>query len=132
MIVRVVENDLAGIVVTESGGATAVPEGGASDTYDLVLHSHPTTDVIVRVEPDGQIDLGSGAGAPTQLTFTSANWSTPQPVTVAAVNDDIEEGPHSATIGHTVVSGDAKYDGKAVSNVTVMIADDDQTGGTDP
>ena len=34
----------------------------------------------------------------TNLTFTAANWTVPQDVTVDAIQDDIFEGPHAGTV----------------------------------
>ena len=45
----VADDDTAGILLTESGGSTDVVEGGATDTYQVVLQSAPTADVSVSV-----------------------------------------------------------------------------------
>ncbi len=94
-----------GITLTQSGGATAVAEGGATDTYSLVLNTQPTGEVQITVSPGAEV-----TAAPTLLTFTAADWNTPQVVTVTAVNDTVAEGAHSGTIGHLVISGDVNYD----------------------
>ncbi|MCL1472975.1 hypothetical protein LAY57_20120, partial [Argonema antarcticum A004/B2] len=39
------DNDTAVITVTQSGGSTNITEGGATDTYEIVLTSQPTSDV---------------------------------------------------------------------------------------
>ena len=46
---NITDNDTAGVVVTESGGSTDIAEGGATDTYSIVLDSEPTADVTVTV-----------------------------------------------------------------------------------
>jgi hypothetical protein len=121
----------SGVTITESGGTTAVTEGGPKDTYDLVLISQPSADVTITVTPDGQTDLGSGPGMAIALLFTPANWSVPKVVFVAAVDDsDVEGSPHHSTIRHTVSSGDIDYHGYAIIDVIVSITDNDPGSGT--
>ena len=55
------DNDTAGVTITESGGTTDVTEGGAPDSYTVVLDSPPTANVDVTITPDSQTDLGAGA-----------------------------------------------------------------------
>ncbi|MBK9654798.1 MAG: hypothetical protein IPO66_04725 [Rhodanobacteraceae bacterium] len=74
--VSITDNDSAGIVVTETGGSTAVAEGGATDGYCVVLTSQPTSD------RDHQHRLRSGPGVVERRCrrlavagFTRANWN---------------------------------------------------------
>ena len=62
LTVNVTDNDTAGVTLVASGGSTDVTEGGLTDDYTVVLNTIPSTDVIVTVTPDAQIDLGAGAG----------------------------------------------------------------------
>ncbi len=124
----ITDNDTAGVLITPSGGATAVTEGGVSDDYAVVLTSVPTADVTITVTPDAQLDLGAGTGVPLVLTFTPANALTPQTVTVTAVDDAVVEGPHTGTITHTASSTDSVYQGLAVADVTADITDNDTAG----
>lgn len=134
----VTDNDVPGVTVIESGGATAISETGpSSDAYTIVLDSQPTADVVVTVDPDAQSDAGAGADNPIALTFTSANWSAPQTVTVTAVDDLVQEGPHTSTLSHSAHSGDANYDGMAIGDVVAAVSDNDaadvvvtQSGGS--
>ncbi len=121
----ITDNDTAGVLITPSGGATTVSEGGVSDDYTVVLTSVPTADVTITVTPDAQLDLGAGTGVPLVLTFTPANALTPQTVTVTAVDDAVVEGPHTGTITHTASSTDSVYQGLAVADVTADITDND-------
>lgn len=107
-----------GVVITESGGSTAVTEGGASDSYTMALAAPPSGDVTVTVAPDAQLGTSSGS-----LTFTTANWNTPQTVTVTAVDDVITEGAHTGTIAHSASGGG--YTGIGIADVTVSITDND-------
>jgi len=129
VLVNVTDNDAVGVTITQSGGTTAVSELGAtSDTYTIVLAAQPSADVVITVDPDLQTDLGAGAGTAIVLTFTSANWSTPQTVTVTAVDDAIAEGPHASTITHAASSADSNYNGIAISNVVASVTDNDTAG----
>ena len=58
----------AGVIVTESGGSTNVTEGGATDTYTVVLIAAPTSNVTLTVTDSAQLDAthtlsGGGFGA---------------------------------------------------------------------
>ena len=114
-----------GISIVESNFSTAVTEGGAADTYSVVIQSVPTSNVTVQVSPDSQIDIGAGAGVPVSLVFTPANANQPQTIAVIAVDDAISEGVHSGLIQHSATSGDPTFDGVAVDSVTVAIQDND-------
>jgi hypothetical protein len=61
----------------------------------------------------------------TLLTFTSANYNTPQTVTVTVNNDNIATGSESFSLTFSVVSADANYMGQAVNPITITLADDD-------
>ena len=117
----VVDNDAAGVTVTESGSGTAVTEGGSTDSYTVVLNSAPSSDVTVAVSVSG----GEITASSSSLTFTSANYNTAQTVTVTAVDDSDYEGSHSATITHSASSSDSNYDGITVGSVTVTVTDND-------
>ena len=114
------DNDTAGVTITETGGSTDVTEAGSTDTYTVVLTSEPTANVMVAVGPDSQVNVSAST-----LTFTAANWSQAQVVTVTAVDDSVVEGLHQGMIGHNVTSTDGKYDGILTASVTANITDND-------
>ena len=130
VVANITDNDAAGVTIAESGGTTDVTEGGAADSYTVVLDSVPTANVDVTVTPDSQTDLGTGAGTAIVLTFTPANALTPQVVNVTAVDDVAEEGLHTSTITHEAVSPDTVYDGITINDVVVNITDNDTPGVT--
>ena len=117
--VTIVDDEILGSV-SISPTSVNVGEDGTTDTYSLVLGSEPSSDVTITLSPDGQTQVSSST-----LTFTSANWQTPQTVTVSAVDDAFIEGLHSETITHSVSSGDGDYNGLSVISVTVDITDND-------
>lgn len=121
--VAIVDNDAAGIVVTESDGSTQVTEGGAPDTYSIALTSEPTNPVTITLNSDVQL-----SASPTTLVFEASNWSTPQSVTIAAVDDYRAQGPRAASITHVAASDDPGYDRIPIPAVTAAIADNDAAG----
>ena len=122
--VNITDNDIAGATITQSGGATNITESGGNDTYTIVLNTQPSSNVTIA------FGVGTQVSAITNLTFTNANWNTPQTVTVTAVNDDIAEGAHTQSITHTATSGDANYNGISIANITANISDNDSVGVT--
>ena len=113
-----------GVTITESSGSTDVSEGSTTDTYTVVLDHLPTDSVVITVSADSQATTSVET-----LTFTTGDWSTPQTVTVTAVDDDIDEDDtHTSTITHIATSDDSSYDGITISDVTANITDDDTVG----
>jgi predicted outer membrane repeat protein len=125
----VTDDEVADVLAT-TGGGVAVTEGGATDTFDVVLASRPSSSVTVTFGHDGQVTL------PASATFTPADWDTPQNVTVTAVDDDVVEGAHSGAVTLGVSSSAIGYstspvtrvDGVATADLTVAVTDDDIAG----
>lgn len=128
-VVTITDDDTASITVTQSGGTTAVVEGGALDTYDVVLTSEPTADVTVTLTFDAQVEVSTDGvnfnPSPVVLTFTPGNWDTVRTLVVQAVNDTVVEGLHSSTIVQTAESLDLVYDAIDPADVIVSITDND-------
>lgn len=118
----ILDNDTAGVNLSQT--TMALAEGGAADTYTLVLTSQPTStvNIVLTVPTDLQTDA-------TTFTFTSGNWSIPQMVTVTARQDMLQEGTHTASITHAtnIPSGYAYgYSGMSgITDLDVTIADDE-------
>ncbi len=122
VLVTVTDNDVAGVQVVESGSATTVTEGGANDTYTVVLTTQPASTVTITVNGTAQASV-----SPTLLSFSSGNWNAPQTVTVSAIDDGVLEGAHATTISHTAAG--AGFDGLNIANVIVQIVDNDAVSG---
>jgi len=60
---------------------------------------------------------------PDSLNFTTGNWSSPQTVTVTAVDDAAIEGAHTGNIAHAASGGG--YDAVVVPGVVANITDND-------
>lgn len=108
------------ILITESDGTTQVTEGGATDSYSIVLSRQPTANVAIAINPNSQLTTNVST-----LTFTPDNWNVAQTVNVSAVDDALQEGNHTGTITHTVSSDDPSFNGFSLRNIDVSIADDD-------
>jgi hypothetical protein len=106
------------LVVTETGGGTGVLEGSGSDSFDVALTKAPSTDVTITLATSGQANLSTNT-----LTFTPANWSTAQTVTVTAADDGVTEGLHSDSVSFLIASSDTAFDGAGIPDLPVTIAD---------
>ncbi|MEM7313739.1 MAG: lamin tail domain-containing protein [Planctomycetota bacterium] len=115
----------ASVIVAPTGGSTDLTEDGQTDSYSIALSLLPTSDVTVSVMPDGQIDLGAGAGMPVSLTFTSTDGTIPQQLIVAAVDDSDIEGPHVGIISHMATSADLRFNGITIPDVVASIEDNE-------
>ena len=107
-----------GVSIVESAGSTSVFEGGATDSYTVVLNALPSGDVSIALSPDAQVTV-----SPNPLTFTTGTWSNPQTVTVTAVDDANVEGAHTGNIGHSASGGG--YGAVVVAGVIANITDND-------
>ncbi len=124
---RIADSD-GGLVLSRS--TVRVREGGRGETYTVVLAARPSSSVNVALAvAGGQITALSTRGGNSSLTFTTSNWSTPQSVTVTALDDDIVEGEHEATIAHVASGGLSGF----LATVRVVISDNDspRDGGRD-
>ena len=119
------DDDTAGITVTPTSGLTTTEAGGTA-TFTIVLNSQPTADVTIGVSSN---DATEGTVSAASVTFTSANWNTPQTITVTGVSDAIDDGDVAYSIVTAeAASGDPNYDRLDASNVSVTNTDDDTAG----
>ena len=125
------DNDVAGLTVANSVYAT---EGGSTDTFNIKLNTKPSADVVIplTVEDQNEFLISGNAldySATLNLTFTTANWSTAQTITVQAVDDFVDESTeyYDVTIG-AVSSVDTNYDGLPATLKSVTISDNDTAG----
>ncbi len=102
--------------------ALTAAEGGPAASYTLALTSQPTADVTFhpQASPASQLTL-----APARLTFTAANWSQPQTVSVTATDDALYEITATAIITHAIDTTDANYATAAADPVSVTVTDND-------
>ena len=116
----IADNDTAGVTLSKST-LTVTEQDTTGDSYTVVLDSEPTADVVVTVAGHAGTDVTATS---TPLTFTTANWSTAQVVTVTAA-DDADTTDDTVVLTHSAASTDSDYDGIAIANVTVTVEDND-------
>jgi hypothetical protein len=132
--ISIADNEVLGtarITATESGGYTWLAENNqTSDTYTLVLGFQPSANVTLT--PFASNSVG-GANlvtfTPSTVTFTTANWNTPQTITVNLTANTANNGRRAAFIGHTVTTTDVNYKSYPAPGVNAIISDANETAG---
>ncbi len=105
-----------GYEVTEAGDGVFIP---------VVLNTAPSDEVTVQIASTNTDEVI--VSTPT-LTFTLANWDTPQTVICQGVDDAVDDGNVAVTITlDTSTSADATYAGLANTSISVNNLDDDAT-----
>ena len=122
------DDDTAGFTIVETDGSTEVAESGTTDTFTVVLTAEPLIDVVLDITSS---DTGE-ATINTPLTFTPADWDTPQTVTVTGVDDNLVDGIITSTLTASVIDAisDDDFDAVADQTVTATTTDDDTAGFT--
>jgi len=95
-----IDNDPGNQAIVVTSATVSVPEGGTA-TFGVRLAVQPSANVTVTCTLGaGDTDITIAAGG--TLTFTSANWSTNQNVTLAAAEDaDSANGSRTINCGST-------------------------------
>jgi hypothetical protein len=76
-------------------------------------------------------NTAEGTVSPTSVTFTSANWNTPQTVTATGVDDNLVDGNKAYNIvTAAATSTDTNYNGVNPADVAVTNTDNDTAGFT--
>jgi len=120
------DDESGGISVSGISGDTT--ESGGSATFSIVLDSQPASSVSINVSSN---DLSEGTISPSNVSFSTGNWGTPQFVTVTGVDDAIVDGDITFNITtHPASSSDPNYNGINPDNVSVTNLDDDNSGIT--
>ncbi len=105
-------------------------EAGGEVTVGVRLSRPPTGDVEVSIASS---DIGEGVLQTSVLTFTPANGSVPQTVTIVGVDDDLDDGDVEYQINFLVTrSADPSYLGLTGSVVALTNRDDDTAGPLRP
>ncbi|MEI6074891.1 MAG: DNRLRE domain-containing protein [Verrucomicrobiota bacterium] len=119
------DDEQAGITVFPTVGLLT-SESGSSTTFSVFLNHQPTHDVTIGFSSSKP---GEGTVAPSSLTFTPADWSTPKLVNVTGVDDFHQDGDVNYTIiTAPAVSSDPSYNGLKGSDVSVRNLDNDVPG----
>ncbi|MFN9720151.1 MAG: peptidoglycan DD-metalloendopeptidase family protein, partial [Planctomycetota bacterium] len=124
----VIENsDVGEILVTQSGGSTSISETGTIDQISVSLSIQPLTNVVVRLFGT---DNGEAVPVTSSLTFTPANWATPQTVDIRGIDDSLIDGTQQTSIRIHVEDGlsDRRYQDTLDVVITASTSDDDLAG----
>lgn len=122
------DNDIAGISVVPNTGVIPVNgryitrEDGARISFSVRLTSQPTANVQVNLSTN---DSSEGVTSPATLTFTPANYKTPQTFFVNGVDDTLEDGHIDYLVKVTASSADTVYNGKTVADIPARNLDND-------
>ena len=116
------DDDDAAFTVTPS--ATTVTEG-ATVTVSVRLQTAPTTNVMIDISTSDATELSL---ATFTVTFTAANWSTTQQITLTAVDDTDADGTSTVNVTTAVndPASDNTYDPLGNQIVEFSVADNDQ------
>jgi large repetitive protein len=119
------DDDSPGITVSPLSGLST-SEGGGVTIFTVVLQSQPTATVVV---PLSSSDTTEGTVSPASLTFTAANWNSPQFVTVTGVDDALRDGnqPYSIVTA-PATSTDPLYNGLDAADPAITNVDNDSPG----
>jgi hypothetical protein len=118
--------DSAGVSISQTDGSTTVEEGGATDTYTVVLNTDLAGALDIAVV---SIDVGDQCTVnPSFIIFDSNNWNVARTVTVTAADDAYAELDLTEFITHSISSSDPAYNGIAISGISVDVRDDDVVG----
>jgi hypothetical protein len=120
------DNEGPGIRVSNSNPMEEPPGVAprlATTSFKVVLRQAPTANVTIGIN-DTYDSVNSGnresTAAPTNLIFTTANWNTPQTVTVTSVDDLEVDGLKTYTIQtQNTVSTDTDYNGIKPRDVVI-------------
>jgi hypothetical protein len=121
--VSVLDDDIAGFNLSQTGSGTSAWEGDGSDSFAVVLTAQPLTDVVFILSVDDENDARVSPG---RLTFTPSAWNTPQHGSFTAVDDRARDGVRLRTV---TVSVDAAASAAAFhglsKNLAAYTLDDD-------
>ncbi|QDV39156.1 beta strand repeat-containing protein [Tautonia plasticadhaerens] len=119
------DDDATGIVVSPNAGLITTEAGGTA-SFSVVLASRPAAAVTIPVASGNP---GEGVVSVSSLTFTSADWDTPQVVTIRGVDDPDDDGDVAYSIVLGLASSfDPLYNGLDPADVAAVNADDDTAG----
>ncbi len=117
-MLTITDDDAAGVIVTPTALNVSEPAGTAD--FTLTLAAAPGAPVIVTLTPNN-----GECSAPASATLDAGNWQAGAPVTVSAVDDAVDDGAQVCMIQTAATSADPAYNGVAVDDVAVTVADND-------
>jgi hypothetical protein len=115
------DNDVAGVTISS---LTISASEGVTTSYTVVLDTQPEFDVTINPASSNSTE----ANVSSSVTFTPANWSTPQTITVSSFDDLVDEVDLTFPITHTIFTSDSNYSVLSMSDVSYTIVDNDTAG----
>lgn len=123
-----VDDDHSGLDIVAAAKLKTTESGMGTATFTVALKSQPTASVSIGVSSS---NTDEGKVSPTTLTFTTANWASPQTVTITGVQDEVADGTQSYQVRLAdATSNDPTYDKKFGTQLDVQNVDDDAPGYT--
>ena len=107
VLAAITDNDVASVSISPA----EVSDNNNNNTYNIVLNSQPTADVVLSLTTDGSSNV-----APT-LTFTPENWNASQAITPTAVDSTTP----TSTISFASASADSNYDAIAIPSIVANL-----------
>ncbi len=95
LAISVLDNESSTLIVTESGGTTAVSEAGLTDSVNVVLSQAPLSDVVVSATVSLASEFSVSAAS---ITFTPLNWNVPQTITISGRDDLFVDGTRTGNL----------------------------------
>jgi len=83
------ENAPYGPCLTLSKTSAMVSENGSQDNFTVMLTTQPSSNVVLQITSDNTSEV---TVSPDNLTFTTSDWNTPQPVTLTGMDDTLSDG----------------------------------------
>ena len=108
----IADDDTSGVT---SDPATTIPvDEGDVAIYTVVLDTEPAANVMVEITSGTPAQLTVAGpsmtqGETTTLTFTTANWDTPQMVTMVSLAGSVTGASATVSLSYAVTSTDASY-----------------------
>ena len=123
--VSIADNDVLFDFSNDTG--KEVDENGlTSDSYTIHCLQQPAYDVVIEITGDSdKLAFGPSVQSSYTITFTPADWETPQTVDVHATDNTGWNRLRYYPVIHTVQSSDASFDGFDLGEMTVLVWDDD-------
>ncbi|MBX9258962.1 DUF4347 domain-containing protein [Desmonostoc muscorum CCALA 125] len=114
---KITNDDTAGLNISATKGLITT-EAGGTDSFNIQLTSQPTADVTLNLSSS---NVNEGTVSVSSVTFTAANWNTPQIITVTGVDDGVaDDNIAYQIITSAAVSSDAKYNNLNPDDVDVI------------
>ncbi|MDZ8235708.1 MAG: Calx-beta domain-containing protein [Nostoc sp. ChiQUE01a] len=113
----ITNDDTAGFTIFPAAGLVTTETGGI-DAFNIQLDTQPTADVTISLSSP---NVNEGTVSVTSVTFTAANWNTPQIIVVTGVDDGVaDDNITYQIITAKAVSSDVKYNNLNPDDIDVV------------